>query len=228
MVLLVHRARDPRAVQRGRALQGLRRRASRARSNPSLSWLTPTNFGGIERARRRAARRRLHLLGLGHRDERQRGVRGLEPRRPGSRACSRRSSSSAIYVIVTIAAQAVQGRRLPHRQLRRRAVGHRARRVRRSGFGSVALKLLIIAVLTSSAASCQTTILPAARTRALDGAAPRLPAKVRRGRPPPPHAGVLDLALRHLLVRVVHCCWSLAEPRQRRRRARPGRSTASA
>ena len=33
-----------------------------------------------------------------------------------------------------------------------------------SGFGWVALKLLIIAVLSSSAASCQTTILPAART----------------------------------------------------------------
>ena len=33
-----------------------------------------------------------------------------------------------------------------------------------SGFGTFALKLLIIAVLTSSAASCQTTILPAART----------------------------------------------------------------
>ena len=33
-----------------------------------------------------------------------------------------------------------------------------------SGIGRFALKLLIIAVLTSSAASCQTTILPAART----------------------------------------------------------------
>jgi amino acid transporter len=33
-----------------------------------------------------------------------------------------------------------------------------------SGFGWLALKLLIVAVLTSSAASCQTTILPAART----------------------------------------------------------------
>ena len=31
-------------------------------------------------------------------------------------------------------------------------------------FGTIALKLLIIAVLTSAAASCQTTILPAART----------------------------------------------------------------
>ena len=33
-----------------------------------------------------------------------------------------------------------------------------------SGLGTFSFKLLIIAILTSSAASCQTTILPAART----------------------------------------------------------------
>ena len=72
-----------------------------------------------------------------------------------------------------------------------------------TGIGWVGLKLLLLAVLSSSAASCQTTILPAART-ALSMAMHRAaPAEVRRGRPRAPDAGVLVVAVRHHLVRVV-------------------------
>jgi amino acid transporter len=70
----------------------------------------------------------------------------------------------AIFVVVAFAAQAVRGADFltnnPDDVLN--ATGHLV--FGGSGFGTVALKLLIIAILTSSAASCQTTILPAART----------------------------------------------------------------
>ena len=46
----------------------------------------------------------------------------------------------------------------------RRAVGDRERDLRHLGFGTVLSRLLILMVLSSAAASTQTTILPAART----------------------------------------------------------------
>jgi amino acid transporter len=70
----------------------------------------------------------------------------------------------AIFVIVAIAAQSVKGPGFltNHSDDVLSATGDI---VFGSGFfGTIAVKLLIIAVLTSAAASCQTTILPAART----------------------------------------------------------------
>lgn len=70
----------------------------------------------------------------------------------------------AIFLIVAVAAQAVKGANFltnnPDDVIK--ATGNIV--FGGSGFGRVALKLLIVAILSSAAASCQTTILPAART----------------------------------------------------------------
>jgi amino acid transporter len=70
----------------------------------------------------------------------------------------------AIFVIVAFAAQAVRGADFltNHSDDVLSATGKLV--FGNSAWGTVALKLLIIAVLSSAAASCQTTILPAART----------------------------------------------------------------
>ena len=69
-----------------------------------------------------------------------------------------------IFVIVAIAAQSVQGADFLTNHSDD-VLSSTGKLVFGSGvFGTIALKLLIIAVLTSAAASCQTTILPAART----------------------------------------------------------------
>ena len=108
-----------------------------------------------------------------------------------------------IYVIVAFAAQAVKGAGFLTNHSDDVLVVDRARRVRDSGFGSVALKLLIIAVLSSAAASCQTTILPAART-ALSMALHRaFPPKFGEVEPAPPDARIRHLGLRDRVVAVV-------------------------
>lgn len=70
----------------------------------------------------------------------------------------------AIFVIVTFAAQSVKGAGFLTNNSDDvlSSTGHLV--FGSSGAGWIALKLLIIAVLSSAAASCQTTILPAART----------------------------------------------------------------
>jgi len=72
----------------------------------------------------------------------------------------------AIYVVVSFAAQAVKGAGFLSDPANQNDVfAATGRIVFGSGaFGTVALKLLIIAILSSAAASCQTTVLPAART----------------------------------------------------------------
>ena len=92
MALLDHRARDARAVLRRRADQGLRRQhpglghavdlVAHARPTSAASARSSDGLlvGGV------------HLLGLGHRDERQRGVRGRQHHPGARRACSPRSS----------------------------------------------------------------------------------------------------------------------------------------
>ena len=52
--------------------------------HPSLSWFNPFALSPSEITARDAARG-LHLLGLGHDRDRQRGDRGPEPRRPAER-----------------------------------------------------------------------------------------------------------------------------------------------
>ncbi len=64
-------------------------------------------------------------------------------------------------------------------------------------------KLMMIAILTSAMASTQTTILPTARTVAVDGRA-RGAAEVARQDPPEvPDADVVDVVVRHRLGRLV-------------------------
>ena len=152
--------------------------------------------------------------------ERQRGVREREhharPRRRALDVHPRRDLRRSC----AFAAQCGARRRLPLEQPRRRAATPRGKIVfGTSGLGTVAFKLLIIAVLTSSAASCQTTILPAART-ALSMAIHRaFPPKLGEVDAAPPHAGVLDVVLRHRVVRVAHACSCSLSRYSRRRRA---------
>ena len=49
--------------------------------------------------------------------------------------------------------------------------------------GSPLDKLVVLAIITSALASTQTTILPASRTIALDGASGRVPRSLRAGAP---------------------------------------------
>ena len=83
----------------------------------------------------------------------------------------------AIYVVVSIAAQAFAGQDIALLAESDDVLGLLGNEV----LGSTLGKLLIIAVLTSAAASCQTTILPTTRTSlsmAAKGAAPKYWARI--------------------------------------------------
>ncbi len=134
-----------------------------AAMHPAISWLKPSGFGGIS--------------GL------TAGVLGAvflywgwdtavsvneecedSNRTPGLAAVLSTFILVGIYVIVAIAAQAIAGPDFltNHSDDVLAATGKLV--FGTTGFGWLANKLLIIAVLSSAAASCQTTILPAART----------------------------------------------------------------
>ncbi len=126
--------------------------------DPSLSWLNPFSLSPSEISAGMLLAR-LHLLGLGHDRDRQRGDRG---HRRGARARPTVVSTLillGIYVIVAVAAQAYAGvdQLIANQEDVLSALGTEV-------FGSPLDKILIIAVLTSAAASTQTTILPTART----------------------------------------------------------------
>ena len=96
-----------------------------------------------------------------------------------------------------------------------------------NGIGWLALKLLLLAVLSSSAASCQTTILPAARTA--------LSMAMHRAAPPKfgeVNPKYLTPAWSSWLFGIISCVWfavlTIISRVLRRRRARPGRSCRSA
>jgi amino acid transporter len=130
---------------------------------PSLSWLTPTNFGGVSGL----ADGLLAAVFL---------YWGWDTATSVNEECTDSSTTPGlagvistfilvgIFVVVAFAAQAVKGADFlsNHSDDVLSATGHLV--FGSSGFGDIAVKLLIIAVLSSSAASCQTTILPAART----------------------------------------------------------------
>ena len=164
MVLLGHRARGPRPVQRRGARQGLRRRHPRRGSSDAVvAGAHPFRRG--QRAFPRASCSRCSSTGAGTpRSASTRSVRTRTARR-ASPACCRPSSSSPSTSSSRFSAQAVKGADfLPTNSADvLSATGKIV--FGGSGLGHVVLKLLIIAVLSSSAASCQTTILPAARTR---------------------------------------------------------------
>ena len=92
-----------------------------------------------------------------------------------------------IYVIVAVAAQAYAGvdDLVANQEDVLSALGTEV-------FGSPLDKLLIIAVLTSAAASTQTTILPTARTTLSMARAKAHAQEPRQGPPPLPHAAHLD------------------------------------
>ena len=130
---------------------------------PSLSWLTPTNFGGISALSDGLLAAVFIYWGWDTATSVNEECEDSS-RIPGIAGVLSTLILVGIYVIVTISAQSVKGAAYltNHDSDVLSATGHVV--FGDSGFGSVALKLLIIAVLTSSAASCQTTILPAART----------------------------------------------------------------
>ena len=96
---------------------------------------------------------------------RQRGVQGLGERTGQGGGDEHRCCSSVIYVVVAYAAQAYAGT-----DFLRHNKDDVLSALGSDVFGSPLDKLLIIAVLTSAAASTQTTILPTARTTLDDGA----------------------------------------------------------
>jgi amino acid transporter len=108
----------------------------------------------------------------------------------------------AIYVIVAIAAQSVQGPEFLAENPDDVLATTGTIVFGTSGLGTLCEKLLIIAVLTSAAASCQTTILPASRTS--------LSMAVHRAFPPkfgevsPRH---LTPAFATWLFGIVSCVW---------------------
>ena len=144
---------------------------------PTLEWLNPFLHHRrrgqlrLERPDRRRHGRDLHLLGLGHGGDRQRGVDRLQRDPWSSRGRSRPSSSWHVRDRA-IAAQAVHGAAFLADQGEEDVLG-------RPGHDRARVtvdKLLILAVLTSAAASTQTTILPTARTALSMGAKRALPA----------------------------------------------------
>ena len=131
--------------------------------SPSWSWLAPTNFGGAKALTE-------GLLGavfiywgwdtatsVNEECEDSNKV-------PGLAGILSTFILVAIFVVVTFAAQAVRGPQFlsDNSDDVLSATGKIV--FGTSGFGWIMLKLFIIAVLSSAAASCQTTILPAART----------------------------------------------------------------
>ena len=190
------RRRDPHAgaLRRRRAGQGRgrHRRPQRGRPQPLVAQpvrastaSTPSSSGVLLS--------RLHLLGLGQHGHGQRGEPRTPHEAPGRAAVVSTLSCSAIYVVVAVAAQAYGGAAGAHRQLRRRASACSARQV----FGSPLDKLLIIAVLTSAAASTQTTILPTARTSLSMARARAMPESLGRIHPRflTPHVSTISMGV---------------------------------
>ena len=109
-----------------------------------------------------------------------------------------------VYVVVTYGAQAYAGSKYlaDNSDDVLSSVGHL---VFGGGIGTIMEKLLIISVLSSAAASCQTTILPAARSAlsmGVHGAAPRRLASIDRRH--------LTPAFATWLFGAISCVWYVA------------------
>jgi amino acid transporter len=130
---------------------------------PSLSWLTPTNFGGASALTEGLLA--AVFIYWGWDTATSVNEESDNPNStPGLAGVLSTIILVLIFVVVAFAAQAVKGADFltNHPDDVLSATGKIV--FGGSGFGWVALKLLLIAVLSSAAASCQTTILPAART----------------------------------------------------------------
>ncbi len=143
---------------------------------PSLSWLWPSSAGGTKAITEGLLAAVFIYWGWDTATSVNEECEDAN-RTPGLAGVLSTFILLAIFVIVVFAAQAVKGPDFLTNNSD--DVFHATGQIvfGSSGFGWLALKLLFLAVLTSSAASCQTTILPAART-ALSMAAHRAaPAK---------------------------------------------------
>ncbi len=144
--------------------------------SPALSWLTPTNLGGTKALTEGLLAAVFIYWGWDTATSVNEECENAN-KTPGVAGVLSTFILLAIFVVVAFAAQAVRGPDFLTNNSGDvfQATGHLV--FSNHGFGALALKLLFLAVLTSSAASCQTTILPAART-ALSMAAHRAaPAK---------------------------------------------------
>ena len=131
--------------------------------HPSLSWLKPSGFGGIGSFTQGILLAVFIYWGWDTAVSVNEECEDAN-RTPGLAAILSTFILVAIYVIVTFSAQAVKGADFlsAHPDDVLSATGKIV--FGSGGFGTVMLKVLLIAVLSSAAASCQTTILPAART----------------------------------------------------------------
>jgi amino acid transporter len=131
--------------------------------HPALSWIKPSGFGGISGL---TAGILLAVFIYWGWDTAASVNEECEDanRTPGLACVLSTLILLAIFIIVAFAAQAIKGADYLSNNPND-VFAATGKIVFGSGFfGTVALKLLIIAVLSSAAASCQTTILPAART----------------------------------------------------------------
>jgi len=131
--------------------------------HPSWSWLAPSDFGGVSGLTGGVLVVVFLYWGWDTAVSVNEECEDAN-RVPGLAAVLSTFILVGIYVIVAIAAQAVKGPGFltNHSNDVLSATGSII--FGTSGWGTLAEKLLIIAVLSSAAASCQTTILPAART----------------------------------------------------------------
>jgi amino acid transporter len=171
--------------------------------SPSLSWLVPTNFGGTH------ALVEGMLLAVfiywGWDTATSVNEECEEPNQvPGVAGILATVVLVLIYVLVTFAAQAAKGPNFLADPANSGDVFAATGAIvfGTTGIGWWALKLLLLAVLSSSAASCQTTILPAART-ALSMAMHRAaPAKFGEVSP-----RYLTPAWSSMLFGIISCVW---------------------
>lgn len=132
---------------------------------PALSWLTPVHFGGV------GALTQGLLLAVFIYWGWDTAVSVNEEcedanRTPGRAAVLSTIILVLIYLLIAVAAQSVKGPEFLANDANSGDVFAATGRIvfGSNAFGTTALKILIIAILSSAAASCQTTILPAART----------------------------------------------------------------
>jgi amino acid transporter len=130
---------------------------------PSLSWLTPTGFGGVSNLSSALLIAVFIYWGWDTASSVNEESEDANTT-PGYAGVISTFILVAIFVVVAFAAQCVRG--ADYLSNNSDNVFNATGKIvfGTSGFGTLAFKLLIIAILTSSAASCQTTILPAART----------------------------------------------------------------
>ena len=130
---------------------------------PSLSWLTPTNFGGPSALTEGLLA--AVFIYWGWDTATSVNEESDNPNTtPGVAGVISTFILVAIFVVVAFAAQAVKGANFLTNNSDDVLSATGSIVFGDSALGTLALKVLIIAVLSSAAASCQTTILPAART----------------------------------------------------------------